>query len=230
MSRFALILSLAAAWFQASAEAWREYPRPQMVRENWTSLSGHWDYAIRPVAEGIPERFDGKILVPFPQGSRLSGVVGNLGHTNALWYARTLELHPRAGERILLHVDGCDCRTMVFLNGVEAMDVPHEATQLAFTVDLTKFAKDGANRLDVQVWDPMTNRRKDGQMLPYFSSGKQILNPSHCHYTASSGFWAPVWIETVPEAYIRGYRVTPDVDAGTVRIEVKVEGEGEQRM
>jgi hypothetical protein len=25
-----------------------EYPRPQMVRKNWTNLNGLWDYAVRP--------------------------------------------------------------------------------------------------------------------------------------------------------------------------------------
>ena len=26
--------------------AWREYPRPQMVRTEWQCLNGLWDYAI----------------------------------------------------------------------------------------------------------------------------------------------------------------------------------------
>ena len=26
--------------------AWREYPRPQMVRENWTCLNGEWDKPV----------------------------------------------------------------------------------------------------------------------------------------------------------------------------------------
>ena len=25
-----------------------EYPRPQMVRDEWQNLNGLWDYAIRP--------------------------------------------------------------------------------------------------------------------------------------------------------------------------------------
>lgn len=32
-----------------SENCWREYPRPQMVRENWTCLNGDWDYAITAV-------------------------------------------------------------------------------------------------------------------------------------------------------------------------------------
>ena len=42
-----------------------EYPRPQMVRENWTNLNGLWQYAIRPKAEEQPTKWDGEILVPF---------------------------------------------------------------------------------------------------------------------------------------------------------------------
>ena len=29
--------------------AWRSYPRPQMVRERWTNLNGLWDYAVTSV-------------------------------------------------------------------------------------------------------------------------------------------------------------------------------------
>ena len=31
-----------------SFNALRGYPRPQMVRSNWTCLNGDWDYAITP--------------------------------------------------------------------------------------------------------------------------------------------------------------------------------------
>src|SRR5262245_20386233 len=66
-----------------------EYPRPQMVRKEWQNLHGLWDYAIRPKGEGKPETFDGKILVPFPVESALSGVMKPVGPDNRLWYRRT---------------------------------------------------------------------------------------------------------------------------------------------
>ena len=42
-----------------------EYPRPQMVRNNWMNLNGLWQYAILPKQqETIPASYAGKILVP----------------------------------------------------------------------------------------------------------------------------------------------------------------------
>lgn len=50
-----------------------EYPRPQLARKNWTNLNGTWSYAITAADAPRPAAFDGKILVPFPIESQLSG-------------------------------------------------------------------------------------------------------------------------------------------------------------
>src|SRR5687768_8490476 len=68
----------------------REYPRPQMERAEWVTLNGAWDYAITPrEAAGFPKKYQGKILVPFPVESALSGVMKPVGANNRLWYQRT---------------------------------------------------------------------------------------------------------------------------------------------
>ena len=199
--------------------AWREYPRPQMVRGNWTNLNGEWDYAITSVTNtpGRPEKWDGKILVPFALESALSGVGKLLEPDQFLWYTRKIQVKKSGegedggGERILLHFGGVDFRTMVFIGHQEVTDVPHEGGQNPFTLDITDYVTDGENDLTVCVWDPTEDFVN--------SRGKQSFKPSGCFYTRVSGIWQTVWMERVPEKYIRGYKVVTDVDASTVRFE-----------
>src|SRR5207302_1731739 len=61
------------------ANAWREYPRPQFVRERWQNLNGLWDFAVAARTEPLPAKFAGKILVPFALESALSGVGKSFG-------------------------------------------------------------------------------------------------------------------------------------------------------
>src|SRR3978361_1911172 len=51
-----------------------EYPRPQLVRDQWQNINGLWDYALTARPAEQPTAFTGKILVPFPIESYLSGV------------------------------------------------------------------------------------------------------------------------------------------------------------
>jgi hypothetical protein len=90
--------------------AWREYPRPQFVREGWQNLNGLWDYAITAKTAPAPTKFDGQILVPFAVEASLSGVGKALQPEQRLWYRRSFSL-PAAwkGERILLNFDADEC-------------------------------------------------------------------------------------------------------------------------
>ena len=122
-----------------SENCWRSYPRPQMVRERWTNLNGDWDYAVTSVTNtpGRPEKWDGKIRVPFAIESALSGVGRLLKPDEFLWYTRKIVCDPRPGERILLHFGGVDFRTMVFLGHDEVTAVPHEGGQAPVTLGIS---------------------------------------------------------------------------------------------
>ncbi|MGN0832378.1 MAG: glycoside hydrolase family 2 protein [Kiritimatiellia bacterium] len=200
-----------------SANCWREYPRPQLVRDHWTCLNGDWEYQVTSVTNtpGRPTEWAGKIRVPFAIESALSGVGRKLEPDEFLWYTRKFECRTEAGKRLLLHFDCVDFRAMVFIGHREVTAVPHESGQLPFAVDVTDFVQAGENELTVCVWDP-TGGRDNGDFVN--SRGKQALDPAGCFYTRSSGIVGSVWTETVPDAYIAGYRVETDFDRGIARI------------
>ena len=91
--------------------AWREYPRPQMVREDWQNLNGLWNYAVRqrsaPENNTAPETWVGKILVPYCIESSLSGVGRILQPNEELWYQRTFDVSKK-NSRKLLHFEAVD--------------------------------------------------------------------------------------------------------------------------
>ncbi len=207
--------------------AWRSYPRPQLVRKNWTCLNGLWECAVTTGAQQTvsmpwknskrqPVKFRRNILVPFAVEAPLSGVGQLLEPTDLLWYRRTIDVQPKPGERILLHFGGVDFRCQVFIDHKEVLDVPHEGGTAPFSVDITDFVKPGKNELTVCVWDPTTDF--------VGSTGKQVFNPYACYYTRMSGIWQTVWLETVPECRIADYHVDADISKGTARFRFGVEG------
>jgi hypothetical protein len=202
----------------APENAWRGYPRPQLARASWTNLNGEWDYAITSITNtpGRPEKWDGRILVPFAIESSLSGVGRLLEPDEFLWYTRTISCNHKPGERVLLHFGAVDFLAMVFIGHKEVTDVPHEGGNNPFTLDITDYVKQGENELTVCVWDPTEN---------YINSrGKQSIVPAGCFYTRVSGIWQTVWMETVPQSYVESCKIVSDIDRGEVKFDFKIVG------
>jgi beta-galactosidase/beta-glucuronidase len=193
-----------------------EYPRPQLVRADWQNLNGLWDYAVRPKDESKPDKFDGKILVPFPIESALSGVMGKIGETNRLWYRRTFQWPEKwQGQRALLHIGAVDWDATVYVNGKEAGK--HRGGYGELTLDITdQLNGTGEQELVVSVWDPT-----DAGMQP---RGKQVRRPNSIWYTSVTGIWQTVWIEPVPELSIDSLLLVPDIDSGTLTISATLRG------
>jgi len=187
-----------------------EYPRPQMVRKSWQNLNGLWDYAIVHKSQQQPDAFDGKILVPFPIESALSGVMKPVGQENRLWYRRTFRI-PRTwkGRCVLLHFGAVDWDTTVWVNGTQVGT--HRGGYDPFTFNITDALKETTEQeIVVSVWDP-TNAGTQPR-------GKQVDKPGGIWYTAVTGIWQTVWLEPVPGAYIKSIKIIPDVDNKSVRV------------
>lgn len=186
---------------------WPEYPRPQMQRPGWVNLNGLWDYAIAASNAPAPTAWDGKILVPFPVESSLSGVQKALKPDQRLWYRRAFKAPERRGGRLLLHFEAVDWEAAVFVNGRPVG--AHRGGFDAFTCDITDAVQEGANELVVSVLDATGGFQPKGkQHLP------AIEKPGGIMYTPCSGIWQTTWLEVVPADYIRDVRITPDIDGG----------------
>ena len=187
--------------------AWRCYPRPQMKRADWVNLNGLWELAITPRQSQQPQQFPERILVPFPVQSRLSGVKKDVSPEQAVWYRRRFRLSkPDRGRRVLLHFGAVDWETQVWVNGRRVGS--HRGGYDPFWFDVTEALRPGPEQeIVVRVWDP-TDRG-------YQPRGKQVLKPRGIWYTAVTGIWQTVWLETVPRQFIRRLKIVPrKVQAG----------------
>lgn len=196
-----------------------DYPRPQMVRADWMNLNGLWDYAISADTVKQPTAYDGKILVPFPVESALSGPMRDLDELHTLWYHRTFAVPASwAGRRILLRFGGVDWEARVFVNGKEMGS--HRGGFDAFSFDITDALKtEGLQELAVSVIDPTEGDQP---------RGKQSRKPEGIFYRACSGIWQTAWLEPISSQGITGLKLTPDVEAGVLRLRVFTQGEGLQ--
>lgn len=188
----------------------QEYPRPQMVRDNWKNLNGLWDYSIQPLLQSQPQAWEGKILVPYPVESMLSGVSKKVGPAKKLWYKRKFTVPSTwKNQRLLLHFEGVDWEASVWVNGKELGR--HQGGYDAFTYDVTDALKQsGEQEIIVSVWDPSN----DG----YQPAGKQYNNPRSIWYTSTTGIWQTVWLEPVPPISINDFKMIPDIGKQTLQV------------
>lgn len=182
-----------------------DYPRPKMVRDSYFCLNGKWNFSVEK--EGLPF-FSGKITVPFPPESRLSGVGREFDPKSTLVYSRSFLLPPLfCKERVILHFGAVDQFAEVFINEKKVGE--HEGGYLPFSFDITEALQSGQNRITVRARDPMDPD------LPY---GKQSLNPKGMWYTRVSGIWQTVWLESVPKRAIEKIQVDTTLSSATIRI------------
>ena len=185
---------------------WEVYPRPQMTRREWQCLNGWWDLSVLRSGKSV---FEGKIQVPFCAESLLSGAGWHPEKNDVLLYRRILSVPaPWQGKHILLHFGAVSRETKVLLNGREVCR--HENGYLPFTADITGFLTGEENTLEVQVSNDLSAK---------YPWGKQSRKRGGMWYTPCSGIWQTVWMEPVPDRYVRALHIHTAGDTVDIRAE-----------
>ena len=195
-----------------------EYPRPQLVRERWLNLNGLWQFNVLPKEIDVVSSFPGKVLVPYPVESALSGVGRPIYGGEKIWYKRTFTIPETwREERIVLNFGAVDWQAKVFVN--DQLQVEHTGGYTPFSADITDAVNmEGENEIVVVVYDPTdSNERKDEAR----QKGKQTLCPADISYTPSSGIWQTVWIEPVSDCRVESVIANSNIKSGYAVIEAK---------
>jgi beta-galactosidase/beta-glucuronidase len=197
------------------------YPRPLMVRRDWTCLDGTWEFSLDPEGrwqEPAQVPFSDRIEVPFAPETTRSGI-GAPGFFRACWYRRQVEppaLH--GGQRLLLRFGAVDYRAQVWVQGVLAAE--HEGGYTPFLVDLTGHLGMGPLEVVVRAEDDPHDLAKP--------RGKQDwqAEPHSIWYPRTTGIWQTVWMEVVPAISVSALRFTPNLYRWELGIQALIAGQG----
>lgn len=201
-----------------------EHPDPQFQRKNWLNLNGEWDFEFdfgnSGLRAGVLEKdeWSRKINVPFCPESKLSGIEYT-DFIAAVWYRKSVTVTEAQLEgRVLIHFGAVDYETYLYVNGEEAGY--HKGGYTSFTFDITEFLTAGENVIAVNARDDVRD--------PLVPRGKQseLYNSHGCDYTRTTGIWQTVWLEFVPKAYVKSFKLFPDTVNATLGVSAVVEGEG----
>jgi beta-galactosidase/beta-glucuronidase len=208
-----------------------DYPRPRLVRERWTDLTGTWHFCHDDAEVGVDEGwyaatdpsdrtlFDRDIQVPYPPESPASGVAER-GHHRVVWYRRVFdraEAGDRPGERVMLRFGAVDYRASVWVNG--QLVAEHEGGHTPFAADVTGVLTASGPQLVVV-------RAEDDPRDMTQPRGKQDWQerPHAIWYERTTGIWQPVWLEPLPATYVDTLTFTPDLDRSVLRVRVRLGG------
>ncbi len=203
----------------------QEHPNPQWERSTWRNLNGEWEFDF-DFSDSALERklfnadaLSQRITVPFCPESELS-CIGYKDFIPAVCYRKTFPLsREEVSDRVLLHFGAVDYESHIYINGMFAGK--HIGGYSSFALDITTFVREGENVVFVIVKDDV----RSGQQ----PAGKQSYRHDSfgCFYTRTTGIWQTVWLEFVPECYVKKVKYYPDPVNGTLTMLGEACGIGE---
>lgn len=201
-----------------------EYPRPQLMRDNWMNLNGEWEFEQDKSVSGasrklyLKDHLKGTITVPFCMESKLSGIEDK-DFCECVWYKKDVYIPTEwliNNKKVILNLGACDYKTTVYVNGNNVGY--HFGGMVSFSFNITKYLTEGNNTIVICAEDYRRSGNQPGgkQSDRYESYG--------CYYTRTTGIWQTVWLENVPETYIKSIRIYPNIEDSSVALCANVDG------
>lgn len=191
----------------------KDYPRPQMVRPDWADLNGTWRFGFGEEVKaenGLRGELPLTINVPFSYETELSGVNRQEQHS-LVWYAKKIK--GKQGKRAILHFEGADYDTEVYIDGKFVGS--HRGAYTRFSFDVSEYLTEQESTLVVKCKD---------ETHPIQVLGKQRWTKESftCWYVQTTGIYKSVWMEYVEDTYLTALKITPNICDYSVRFDVAV--------
>ena len=177
-------------------------PNPIFSRKETTIINDGWLFSFDN-ASWRP------INVPYCPESKLSGI-GCTDFIPVCYYKKRFNFY-KADKNVRLHFGAVDYRAWVYLNGIYLGE--HIGGYTPFSFDITKQLIDGENEIFMVVRDDELGKACSGKQ----SQKRQSYG---CFYTRTTGIWQSVWLEQVPQKYIREFYFYPDVKNTSVKVDL----------
>ncbi len=197
-----------------------EYPRPQLWRPSYLLLNGVWSFAFgddvtdEQMHCGFSDKMN--ITVPFTYQTELSGI-GREERHDVVWYSRQINIdEQQLSGRVLLHLEGCDYQTFVWVNGIFVGGDFGGYHRKNF--DCTSALHSGENNFTIKACDDYSVEKP---------RGKQSAKDANygCWYTDTTEIYKTAWMEFVPSTYLKNVIIESDAEQGRVTLDCHIEGE-----
>ena len=194
----------------------KDYPRPQLVRNEWLNLNGKWKFIIDDENIGEEKQYfnnfpgSKEILVPYTYETKMSRINDETVHEN-IWYSNNIKLILNKDKKTILHFEGSDFITKLWING--KFVGKNVGGYHRFSFDISKYIINGENNITIKVEDSLSKSQARGKQRYKNESFK-------CWYIQTTGIWKTIWIETVPKNYIVSVKNTPNFDEKNINIEL----------
>lgn len=197
----------------------KDHPNPLWTRPNFMNLDGTWDFQFDPnnigIKEGWHKGFNTSltIRVPYAYQALKSGMTYDQP-VNVVWYQKTLPLQKKPNKRILLHLEGSDFKTSIYING-QLVDT-HLGSYHRLTSDITDYVNEQTT-IVIRVEDSFSAEQPRGK--------QRWKTPSYeCFYVETTGIYKSVWLEYVGDTYLSFSKLTPKPDCFLLQAEHQIIG------